>query len=273
MEISLSNLTNEGVSKYQALVIKIIGQDFPELESKYETVKVVLFRPDSSPLERVKKEVEDFMGGTCVTLSDAFSLKTTAKPPKACVQINLTVFDEYPSWKQAFALRHECGHMLLKGEEPKTLTQLISKYGIDKVKNFVRYIDEFEVHNLVITKWENDWLKESVGFGESMPVPSLLALDIRKAKGKEEAMLFCINNIVHLLTLLKLYDNISNNNKGLVKTKKQSAKRYLKSFSYALNVDSKNFPEPRYWFKEGEFFSQELYFQKIEKLLGILEKA
>ena len=39
-----------------------------------------------------------------------------------------------------------------------------------------------------------------------------------------------------------------------------------------LNVDSKNFPDPSKWFNEENLCSEEVYFQKIEQLLSILDK-
>ena len=86
-------------------------------------------------------------------------------------------------------------------------------------------------------------------------------------------MFFCIQNIVHLSTLLKLYEQIADEKKDQVRSKKQLAKKYLKSFKGALKVDSKSFPEPHLWFDKDDFLTQETYYQKIERLLDLLEKA
>ena len=51
------------------------------------------------------------------------------------------------------------------------------------------------------------------------------------------------------------------------------AKKYLKSFAGALKVDSKSFPEPYHWFNDDDYLTQELYYQKIEKLLDLLGKT
>ena len=271
MELSLTNLTTEDISKYFILVSKIIDKDFPDLKNKYTFIKIIVFRSDRTSSDELEKVVNDFLG-KCISLTGQFfPIRTTANPPKACFEINISIFEKYENWKQAFEIKHECAHLLFKTDQPKTLNHLISKYGVEKITHFVRFQHEYVVHFFMIKKWQEDWLKEPVGFNESMPNPSIAALGVRKSSGRKEAMFFCIQNIVHLMTLLKLYDIIPNDNKRLVIKKKLTAKKYLQSFSNALNVDSKNFPEPRNWFDAADFSTEEIHFQKIEKLLTILD--
>lgn len=164
-------------------------------------------------------------------------------------------------------------HISIKENESKTLIRLRSKYDISKIREFIIFQHEGAVDFKMIKKWQEDWIKifvrEKIRDGGD---PSSAVLDIRKSKGRKEAMLFCIKNIARYLLVLKLCDSISNNNKSLIKQNKKIGKKYLQSFSNALNVYSRNFPEPRNWFDEGDYFSEELYFQKIEKLLETLEK-
>jgi hypothetical protein len=164
------------------------------------------------------------MGGTPITLNKGSGLRTVSAPPKACLQIELTTFKGFPNWKQSFSLRHEFGHMLYK-EYPKTLNDLIKNFGVDTIKDFGRYEDEFLVHLLMVQKWEDDWLKEPVGFNDSMLNPALIALNIRKRDGKKQSMLFCIKNIVHLFTLLEIYANITTEKKSQIEHKKKSARK------------------------------------------------
>jgi hypothetical protein len=274
MDLVLTNLTTENGSKYSALVKDIIDKDFRELNGKYSSFKVITFRAELTSIEVVNKEVSDFMGEKAISLTgEDFAIRNTANPPKACLEINISMFEKFQDWKQRFAIRHELAHLSFNSKLSETLNRLISKYGLDKIRAFVRFQHEYIVHRLMIKRWEEDWLKEPVGFNESMPNPALAALNIRKTRGRREAMLFCIQNITHLLTLLKLYNIVSNHNRQVSKAKKIRLKKYRLSFYNALNVDSKNFPDPVDWFNEEDFCSEELYFQKIEELLLILDKA
>jgi len=84
-------------------------------------------------------------------------------------------------------------------------------------------------------------------------------------------MLFEIQNIVHLITLLKLYESIPDEKKNSIRVKKLNAKKYLRSLYSALCVDYKKFPQPTDWFSKQDLSSLEAYFQKIEKLLTIID--
>ena len=224
----------------------------------------------------VEKEVNDFIGVPCFAISGVTfpPLRNYATPPKACLQINLSLFENLPYWEQKYGLRHECFHISIKENESKTLIRLRLKYDMSKIREFIVFQHEAAVDFKMIKNWQDDWIKihvrEKIVF---IGNPSIAVLDIRKSRGRKEAMLFCIKNIVRYLLLQKLYDSISNNNKGLIKQNKKIGKKYLQSFSNALNVYSRNLPEPRNWFDEGDYFSEELYFQKIEKLLETLEES
>lgn len=273
MEYQFVNLTETDVSGFRTLIEKISEEDFPQLNQKYNEMKVVFYNNVTKLNGIVEKEVSDFIGGTPVSLrKDSSGLRTTSAPPKAFLSVELKTFEAFPIWKKSLSLRHEFAHMLNK-ENPKTLSTLLAKYGVSKIGDFVRFENEFGVHLLMIQKWQDDWLKEPIGFKDSMPNPANTALAIRKTKGKKEAMLFCIKYIVHLSTFLKLYDKIADEKKGQVRAKKLRAKKYLQSFAGALRVDSKSFPEPYRWFDDDDFLTQEAYYQKIEKLLDLLEKA
>ena len=273
MDLILTNLTTEDCSKYLALANDIINNDYRELNDKYASIKVITFRTELTSIKAVDKEVANFLGEKTVSLTGkAFPIRSTANPPKACLEINVSDFEKFQDWKQRFAIRHELAHLLFNSKPPETLERLISKYGIDKIRPFVRFQHEYIVHRLMIQRWEEDWIKEPIGFNETMPNPALVASNIRKAKGQKEAMLFCIQNIVHLLTILELYKIVSKRNKHLLKKKKAVLKKYRLLFINALNVDSKNFPNLKDWFSEEDFCSEENYFQRIEKLLSIRDR-
>ena len=181
MDYQFINLTDSDVSRLIELIKKVSEEDFPELKHNYATIKVVFFRADNMLGDKLEKEVNDFIGGWLISLNEASALRTTSAPPKACLQIELRTFEIFPSWKQSFSLRHEFAHMIKK-EASKTLSNLISEYGVDTMRSFVRYENEFGVHLLMIEKWQDDWLKEPVGFNDSLPNPALVALSIRKTK-------------------------------------------------------------------------------------------
>lgn len=110
MELPLTNLTKENVSKYHDLVTGIIGEDFPELRNKYEVIKTIVFRSGNTSPDIVEKEVNDFMGVPCFAISEVTfpSLRNYAIPPKACLQIDLSLFENFPYWEQKYSVRHEC---------------------------------------------------------------------------------------------------------------------------------------------------------------------
>lgn len=272
IKLLLSNLTTEDVSNYYDLIGKVIKEDFSELSSKYSTIKVLMFRLENIAPETVKKEIEDFLGGKVLNLSDnqPITIRFTAYPPKACLEINLSTFEKFEEWKQRLAIRHECAHMLFY-QQSKTLMSLLTKYGEEKIKAFIKFYDEYEVHALMIKKWVDDWLKEPVGATDSMPDPAIIAFQIRKSQGKRESMFFEIQNMVHLITLLKLYEMVPNEKKNIIKDKKSNAKKYLRVFANALTVDSKKFTEPTNWFDKQDLLTLEAYFQKIEKLLTLVD--
>jgi len=274
MDLFLRDLTSKDCSKYMALVKDIIFRDFRELNCKYSSITVITFRAELTSIGIVDKEVSDFMGEKVVSLTGKdFEIRNTAKPPKACLEINVSRFEKFQDWKQQFAVRHELAHLSFSGKSSKTLERLILKYGIDKIRPFVRFQHEYVAHRLMIERWEEDWLKEPVGFNESMPDPALAAFNIRKTRGQKEAMFFCVQNIVHLLTLLELYNIVSDHNRQLLKARKTRSKKYKLSFSNALNTASRKLPDPKDWFSVEDFCSEELYFQRVEKLLSIVDNA
>jgi len=160
IHLILSNLTTEDVSTYYVLIGKIINEDFSVLSSKISTIKLLIFRFENIVLENVKKEIEEFLGGKVVNVSDnrPITIRFTANPPKACLEINLSTFEKLEDWEQRLAIRHECAHMLLY-QQSKTLVSLLAKYGEEKIKGFIRFYDEYEVHALIIERWMDDWLK------------------------------------------------------------------------------------------------------------------
>ena len=272
MELSLMNLTNEDVTKYLDYINKIMNESFPELNQKYNAIRLIVFRSNGTENDQSEKAVKDFIGGSWVSLTGKiFPIRSTANPPKACLEINLSSFELYEDWKQAFAIRHECLHLLIKTETSITLKLLMAKYEVEKIKDYVRFQHEYVVHYNMIKKWPKDWLKEPLGISPSNPNPAITAYNVRITNGRKAAMLFSIEKIVHILTILKLYESIPDELKQLLRSKKTTAKKCLQSFTNALRIDSKSFPQPSNWFEAEDFLNEEKYFQKIEKLLALTD--
>jgi hypothetical protein len=272
LEITVANLTTGSIASYSEMTEKIITDDFPELNDKYEEIRLIVASKDTVENGSLDKAVKDFFGEDIINLAKSnFELRSTESPPKASIEFNADLFENFENWKKTFSIRHECCHLLFHEETSRTLEELIEKYGINYLKDIIHCQHEHPVHLHMIQKWASDWLKEPLGYDGSLLNPAIAVYEYRKNLGKKAAMQFAIQNSVRIMSVLELYENIPIQHRYLINHKKLAARKYLQSFYGALRVDSTSFPEPRTWLTAKDFLSEEVFFQKIQKLLTLID--
>lgn len=273
LEVTLRSLIKGDDSSVFQRVSEVIKRDFPKLSNIYSEILVIVADKDAIASGSDQKVLQDFLETKeIVFLGNCFNSRACSIPPKACIEINNATFKKLEEWQKDFNIRHECMHLLLRVWQPSPQRNLLTKYGIDYVKNFVRFQHEYVVHLNMIKRWPQDWLRDPVGYIDNLPDPSIECRDVRKTEGKKAAMHFEVQNMVHLLSLLEVYKNVPNESKHIVEKIKSTAERYLKSFNGELLADSKRFPDYNLWFISEDFKSESKFFLKVKKLLTIIDK-
>ena len=271
MNVSLTNLQSQDVEAHYNMVRGVIETEFPELNEMYDEILIIIGNERDIQNRRFEEVVTKFFGERPVSLtSQCFPVKMTPHPPKGCIEINLSIFETYAEWKQKFSIRHECCHLLNYEETPTILDELRQRYPMDYLKAFIRYQHEFLAHSCCIQRYPEDWLREPLGFNEAMPSPRVAYREIRERSGRCAAIYFAVQNMVHLLSLLCLYDNVPSNFRPQITRKREIAEGFLKSFFQELQNDAHSFPPPNGWIGCNEFLKVEGYLRKVQALLSLV---
>jgi hypothetical protein len=116
------------------------------------------------------------------------------------------------------------------------------------------------------------WLKEPIGWSEKTESPSIFYNTKKKTEGQKAAIYWGIPNIVHVLSVLYLYEHIPKSLEYRITKKKDIAEKFLNAFFVEVQKDtSVDLPTPRNWLTPQGFLSEEKYFQKIQSLLNLIE--
>lgn len=273
MKVAVTNFQKRDVEPYAKLVEDIVTQEFSELSHLFEELRILIGNTDDIRAGLFRKHVEEFLTDTeLVSLTkDVFPIRNWAKPPKALIEINLSIFETYEQWKQKLAIRHECCHLLHFEETPAIFFELLKAYPQNYLNPFVRFRNEYCAHLCVTQRYVDDWVLEPPGFPKTMKSPSVL-YNITKAKeGTKAAVQLSIANIVHILSVLYLYESLPANLKSKVKKKKKVATGRLADFFKAMRKDLPiDFPTPEKWLAPKDFLSDEAYFEKVHKILALV---
>jgi len=275
MRITITNLQKSDVKPYVSLVECIVTKEFAELNKLFGELRILIGNTDDIRNSLFKKGEKEFLGNTeLVSLTkEIFVIRNWANPPKALLELNLSIFPSYEPWKQKLAIRHECCHLLNFEENPSIFMELLKKYSHEYLNPLVRSKNEYYAHLCVIKRWPKDWLIEPLGFPKGKQSPSVLYNKTKRNEGKKAALQLCIQNIIHILSVLFLYDGLPKHLKPKVKKKKKAACNYLKDFFRAMKEDlSVSFPSPEEWLTPDDFLHGEVYFEKIQKILMLVEK-
>jgi hypothetical protein len=275
VRIAVTNLQKSDVKPYVSLVECIVIKEFAELDKMFGELRILIGSTDDIRSGSFKKEEKEFLGNTeLVSLTkEIFIARNWANPPKALLEFNLSTFSSYEPWKQKLAIRHECCHLLNFEENPSIFMEFLKKYSQEYLNPLVKFKNEYCAHLCVIKRCPEDWLIEPLGFPKRMQSPSVLYNKTRRDEGRKAALQFCIQNIIHILSVLFLYDGLPKHLKPKVKKKKKTACNYLNDFFRAMKKDlSASFPSPEEWLTPEDFLHSEAYFEKIQKILTLVEK-
>jgi hypothetical protein len=273
VKVTVGDFQKKVGEPYRRLVEGIVVSEFPELSRLFEELRVLVGNNDDVENGLFAKQERRFLGDTKLVsiTKERFSLRNWANPPRAIIELNLSVFSLYPEWKQKHSIRHECCHLLNFEITPAVVTELLETYRENYVNAFVRFKHEFCAHSCIIQRYPDDWLIEPVGFPRTMPSPKLLYSKTKAQMGTKAAAEVSIQNIVHLLSILYLYGTLPERLKSKVKKKRKMAIRYLGDFYQSVKKDMLvNLPSPEEWLFPKDFLSTEVYFDKIKRLLRLV---
>jgi hypothetical protein len=90
-------------------------------------------------------------------------------------------------------------------------------------------------------------------------------------KGTKAAFQVSIQNIIHLLSILYLYESLPTGLKSKVKKKKKVATVHLAKFLQAMKTDLRIvLPVPEKWLAPEDFLSSKAYIEKVQKILALV---
>lgn len=275
-KVTLTNLQKKDVTTYFELAKDVIAREFSELDQLFEEIRVIIGNTDDVRKGLFRREEEKFLDTNELfnITSEIFALENWAKPPKACVEINLSIFETFEPWLQKMGVRHECCHLVHFEDADSIYKEYLKSYSPDCINLFFHYKFEYCAHLCIIRRHPEDWLRKPIRFSKTMQSPSVLYNIKTKNEGKKIALQVCLQNIVHILTILYLYEQVPSSLKPRLKKYRKIALMRLEDFSRIIRRELPGgFPLPREWLSKDDFLSKETYFQKIQKMLARIDKV
>lgn len=277
MKTTEINLTQREEAKLYVSLVKKILLEFQELPKMYEEIAILVAYKQQYQNGNVNIAVSKFLGVS----RDAIHTKMDDKPAhctsmgeKGCIQIVIDVFETCPPWKQAFVIRHEICHLLHRPSYSATLELLCNKYSRDWLANLVGYRRDYQVHQCMIKRYLDDWLREPLGISKGAISPRSFYRRQRKMKGSRHAIFIGISNSVNVLRIIYLHEyllKVPQVPNQLKKNFEQNLKRYngyLDSWWRCLQKDIESkLPTPRELLKRNHFEDEETFFSQISQLL------
>jgi len=273
VKITVVNFQKSEVGLYARLVKDIVSQEFSELNHSFDELRIFMGNSDDIRNGLYMKQVEVFLGYTEAVGfgGEVFELRSCANPPKALIGINLSIFETYEKWKQKLSIRHECCHLLHFEREPEEFTRLLKNYPENFLNVLLHFQHEYCAHFCVIHRCPDDWVIEPVGFSKTIQSPSVLYHMTKANKGTKAAFQVSIQNIIHLLSILYLYESLPTGLKSKVKKKKKVATVHLAKFLQAMKTDLRIvLPVPEKWLAPEDFLSSKAYIEKVQKILALV---
>jgi hypothetical protein len=278
MNFSAITIDSEEDIKSYVTLAKSIIDEFSELSSKYQNLALVLVKRDKIQKGIVVEKLKEFF---CLEKLDIVSTEKIASSGsignKGYLLLVLDEFGLLPEWEQKFALRHECGHLLLHSSIPSHTVREMLEIGcpIGFVSKMRNALHDYQVHRLMIVKYPTDWFKKPVRISENASSPRKFFRTQKKKFGLKQALFDAIWNSFNLIRLIYLDEFIISKfkNKETFTVDLQRYERQLSSFWKCIQKETeKKVPAPKEWIKSDDLQEEEQFFKRVKYLLTLFDK-
>lgn len=278
MDLSVINLDSEKDSKYYVTLVRSILDEFQGLDEKYQNLALILAKRDSVQDRTVIEKLRQFFS---VKRLNIVSMEKVASSGsignKGYLCIVLDEFSLLPEWEQQFALKHECGHLLLHSSVPSNTVRKLLEIGcpigfVSKMRNAQH---DYQVHNLMLEKYPNGWFKKPVRISENAGSPRTFFRSQKKKLGLKQALFDAIWNSFNLIRLIYLDQFIISNfeNTAPFTIDLQRYEAQLASFWKCVQKETnRQLPSPKDWIKINDLKDEEAFFKRVQYLLSLIEK-
>lgn len=248
---------------------------FTGLSNVYDRITVLVADQHAINSGFFERNEKRLFGKTTMALSGkTTAILSASLPPKGCIEINSDKFCSFPEWKQKFAIRHECCHLLEVSPSSTTLQRLVQAYGFEYMRDIIRYRREFVAHICMLKRYPSDWLREPLRIPENIMSPRVFYGKIKRNKGPRAAVEVAISNCIKVLSLVYIYEYLIENVKCSSQLRRDLGryKSYLQSWWNQVRRDTSNkLPLISDFIQKQDFEDKETFFQKVENLLGLLD--
>lgn len=276
MKIEILNSPHVQNELLSSLVEETIKQ-YSEIADIYKEIIVLIADEDAIDRGFFDENENRLFGKIPISLTEKTRpISSSGLPPVSCIKINLDKFAAFPKWKQEFAIRHECCHLLTTSSTlSRTLEELLQIYPLQYLRNIIRYRREFVAHICMLKRYPSDWLREPVRIPEKIMSPRTFYRKIKKEKGRRAAIEVAISNSLKVLSLIYICEYIVENVKDSIEVKTDLTRynSYLQSWWHQVRKDTNNrIPIISNLIRRDDFLNEENYFEKVKKLLNLLDK-
>lgn len=276
MNLKVINLDSETDSRHYCTLVESILDEFQELDKKYQDLALILANRDKVQDRTVIEKLRQFFSLdtlSIVSMEKVASSGSIGKKGYICIVLN--EFRLLPEWEQQFALRHECGHLLLHSSVPSNTARELMEIGcptgfVSKMRNAQH---DYQVHVLMLDKYPNDWFKKPVRISENVGSPRTFFRSQKKKVGLKQALFDAIWNSFNLIRLIYLNQYIISNfeNTEPFSIDIQRYEVQLASFWRCIQKGTnKKLPSPKDWIKINDLNDEEIFFKKVKYLLSLI---
>lgn len=280
MEIIETDFT-EGKEKDIFQVIKeIILEDFPELEEQYDIILLIIAYREAFQNNKINREIERFTGKSIMSNPDPIKpAHSTATGKKGVIDVNVNEFNRRPKWNQKFIVRHECCHLLNQQVSSPTLRRLVRTYPRSMLQDLLSYRRHLRVHQMMIKRWLDDWLKKPVRLPDKPGSPPYIYRD-RKKNDARDAIYYAVTRVAQVIYLSYLNEflvcrcDLSKETRKALESDLERYGWYSDAWWECLEKEANvQLQSQREWLTLEHFDNEEVFLKQImdllTKMLGI----
>lgn len=278
MDFSVINVESEKASTYYLTLVRSITDEFQGLNSKYQSLALILAKRDKVQDKTIIEKLREFFSVEKLNIASIEKVASSGSiGNKGYLFIVLDEFRLLLEWEQKFALKHECGHLLLHSSIPSCTVRELLEIGcpIGFVSKMRNALNDYQVHRLLLDKYPNDWFKKPVRISENAGSPRTFFRTQKKKFGLKQALLDAIWNSFNLTRLIYLDQFIIGNfeNTENFEIDLQRYEAQLASFWKCIQKETaKKLPSPKDWIKINDLKDEESFFKRVKYLLYLIEK-
>jgi hypothetical protein len=279
MDLRVISVDSGKDSKYFVTLLKSILDDFQGLDEKYQNLALILANRDKLQDGTIIEKLRQFFS---VEKLKIFSMEKVASSgsigKKGYLLIVLNEFSLLPEWEQQFALKHECGHLLLHSSVPSHTVKKLLEIGcpvgfLSKMRNAQH---DYQVHKLMLEKYPNDWFKKPVRISENAGSPRKFFRTQKKKFGLKQALFDAVWNSFNLIRLIYLNQFIISEfkNTEAFTIDLQRYETQLTSFWKCIQKETnRQLPSPKDWIKIDDLQDEETFFTRVQYLLVLIKEV